>query len=48
MPIEQRIRLCLLIEKLTKKKEYGQKLGLEDTSRFHGKRIGGEKGEKQC
>lgn len=39
MTVEQRIRMCLLIEKIQKQKEYGEKLGLEDISRFHGEKV---------
>ena len=36
MPVEQRIRLCLLLEKMYVRKEYSEKLGLEDKTKFHG------------
>lgn len=39
MTIEQRVRTCLLIEKMREQKSYSERLGLEDISRFHGKRI---------
>ncbi len=39
MPIEQRIRLCLLIEKINARKSYSEKLGLEDRSKFHGQYV---------
>lgn len=39
MTVEQRIRMCLLIEKIQKQKEYSEKLGLEDISRFHGEKV---------
>ncbi|MDD3219346.1 MAG: hypothetical protein PHC41_11245 [Lachnospiraceae bacterium] len=46
MSIEQRIRMCLLIEKMKANKDYSEKLGIEDISRFRGKRMKG--GEKTC
>lgn len=48
MPIEQRIRMCLLIEKMQEQKVYSEKLGLEDISKFHGKRINQEEGRMTC
>ncbi len=48
MPVEQRIRLCLLIEKIDAKKEYSEMLGLEDKSTFHGETIHDKKGETIC
>ena len=39
MTIGQRIRTCLLIEKMYEQKDYSEKLGLENRSRFHGKNI---------
>lgn len=45
MTVEQRIRMCLLIEKIYKQKEYSEKIGLEDISKFHGERIGREEKE---
>lgn len=37
--LEKRIRLCLLIEKLQRKPEYGRRVGLENVSKFKGKLI---------
>lgn len=48
MPVEQRIRLCLLIEKINENKEYSEKLGLEDKTTFHGAWIHEEEGETIC
>lgn len=48
MTVEQRIRTCLLIEKMKKQKDFSQKLGLEDRSAFHGKRISREEGNHTC
>ena len=39
MMIEQRIRACLLLEKMYEQKEYSERLGIENRSRFHGKTI---------
>ncbi len=38
---EERVKTGFLIEKINKQKIYSEKLGLEDMSRFHGKRIKG-------
>ena len=46
MPVEQRIRLCIMIEKMDRQKDYCKKIGLEDKSIFRGKRISKE--EKIC
>ena len=46
MTTEQRIRTCLLLEKIGEQKEYSERLGLENRSRFHGKAIE-EREEKQ-
>jgi len=48
MTVEQRIRTCLLIEKMQKQKDFSEKLGLEDRSEFHGKRINREEGNRTC
>lgn len=45
MAIEQRIRKCLLVEKMHEQKSYSKKLGLENISKFHGKRITEEGGK---
>ena len=47
MTIEQRIRMCLMSEKMHEYEAYSEKLGLEDRSKFHGKRINGEE-DKVC
>lgn len=39
MTVEERIRRCILIEKMKEQKEYSQKLSLENRSSFHGKII---------
>lgn len=39
MMIEQRIRACLLLKKMYEQKEYSERLGIENRSRFHGKTI---------
>lgn len=48
MTVEQRIRTCLLIEKMQKQKDLSRKLGLEDRSAFHGKRINRGEGSHTC
>lgn len=34
MTVEQRIKICLLIEKMNRQKSYSKKLGLENVSKF--------------
>lgn len=48
MSIEERIRIVLLLERMHMLKSYSEKLGLEDRSRFHGKRIEKEEVENNC
>lgn len=48
LTVEQRIRISILIEKMNKQKVYCEKLGLEDISKFHGKRISREEGDVIC
>ena len=47
MSIEQRIRECILIEKLEKQADYAKKLGIEDVSMFHGVRRQHDHGKEQ-
>lgn len=47
MDVEQRIRLSLLVERINEHKALSEKLGLEDTSKFHGE-IRKEEGEMIC
>jgi len=44
MSVEERIRTCLLIEKMRGQKNYCERLGLENISRFHGKKIDEKEG----
>ena len=48
MTVDQRIRTCLLIEKMHEQKAYSEKLGLENISKFHGKRMDGEEEKQIC
>ncbi len=43
--VEKRIRMCLLIERLNEHRELSEKLGIENVSKMHGKKIhnGGER-----
>lgn len=41
MTVEQRIRRIILIEKMYEQEKFSERLGLENRSRFHGKRIKG-------
>ena len=40
MKIEERVRLCRLIEKINKHKAYAKSIGAVDASKFHGTDIG--------
>ncbi len=46
MNIEQRIRLCRLIEKMYYQKTFSQKLGIEDRSTFRGNFIDRREGKE--
>jgi len=46
MSIEQRIRACILIEKLEKQAEYGKRLGIENVSMFRGIRRQHDNGKE--
>ena len=48
MPTEQRIRLCLLIEKIYEHREFSEKLGLEDKTTFRGQYVRKEEEKKVC
>lgn len=39
MSIEQRIRVCRVLEKMEGLELYNKKLGIENSSTFHGRRI---------
>ena len=39
MTVKERIRTCMLIEKMCEQREYSERLGLENRTRFHGKTI---------
>lgn len=48
MSIEQRVRMCLMIERIHEQKDYSKILGLEENSKFHRKRIAEEEDEERC
>lgn len=48
MPTDQRIKISLLLEKMHGQQEFSGRLGIEDVSTFHGKRIVKEEEKKQC
>jgi len=50
MSIKERIRRCLVIEKIYKLQEYSEKLGLEDISTLNGKNVNSQYrgGKKLC
>lgn len=48
MTIEQRIRTCLLLERMCEQKKYSERLGLENRSKFHGKTIKEREEQKLC
>lgn len=39
MGIEQRILTCRLLEKMTKHETYSKKIGLQNSTTFHGRNI---------
>ena len=43
MSVEQRVRICRLLEKIRFQEEYGKKLGVENLSTYHGKKLNKEK-----
>ena len=45
MSVEQRIRICRLIEKMHGKEEFCERLGLKDISKFRGQEIQRGEGE---
>lgn len=47
MPVEQRIKISRLIERMHKNREYSEILGLENVSRFHGQEMIERTGEKK-
>ena len=48
MTTAERIRLCRMIEKIEKNKEYAASLEVENTSGFRGRRTIKEKESKKC
>lgn len=48
MTIKQRIRTCMLIEKIYGQMEYSERLGLENRSRFHGEHTEERKERNRC
>jgi len=42
MHVKRRIRMCLLIEKMSGQKNFCEKLGLYDVTTFHGQIICGK------
>ena len=45
MTVKQRIRMCLIIEKMMAHKNFCEKLGVEDRSTLCGKRLDGKEGK---
>lgn len=45
MSVQERMRMCQIIEKIEEQKEYSKRLGLENRSSFRGSQI--EKREKR-
>ncbi|MCF2679323.1 hypothetical protein JQM69_01140 [Faecalicatena contorta] len=45
MDVEQRMRICRLIEKMNRQETYSIRLGLENVSRFREKKVKEKKGE---
>lgn len=48
MTVEERIRRCILIEKMSRQKAYSEKIGLEDTSKLHDKKIDKKEEREIC
>ena len=46
MTVEARIRQSRLIEKMQKQEDYSERLGLENVSRFRGRKM--ERGNDSC
>ena len=46
MTVKQRIRMCLMIEKMMAHKNFCEKLGVEDRSTLCGKRLDGKEGKQ--
>lgn len=46
--VKQRIRMIILLEKMTKQKSFSEKLGIKDISKFHGEYIEQEESEEVC
>ena len=39
MSVEQRVRICRLLEKMKMQEGYSKKLGVENLSTFHGRKL---------
>lgn len=39
MSVQERMIICRLLERMNEQEAYGEKIGLENVSRFHGKQI---------
>ena len=46
--VKQRIRMIILLEKMTKQKSYSEKLGIKNISKFHGEYIEREENKEIC
>ena len=46
MSVEQRVRTCRLLEKMRMQEIYSRRLGLEDVSTVHGRKISESCGER--
>ena len=46
--IKERIKMSILLEKMHRHKSYSEKLGLEDMSKLHGRRIHKEEKNEWC
>ena len=47
MSIQERVRMCQLIDQMERKKEFSERLGLENKSTFHGEPIDKNIGNKR-
>ena len=48
MTTAERIRLCRIIEKIERDKEYAENLGVKNVSKFHEKETAEDSGKGKC
>lgn len=45
MGVRERVRLCMILEKMEQHKEFSRKLEIENKSSFHGEPVDKERGK---